>query len=56
MMFGAERDNRRLASYATSPNVMDLRWSPFVAKVVAKDASKFCKFSKMFFFMFGSHV
>jgi hypothetical protein len=56
MMLGAERDNRRLASYATSPNVMDFRWSPFVAKRVAERTPEFCKFSKVIFFIFGRHV
>jgi hypothetical protein len=56
MMFGAERDNRRIASSTTSSNVMDFCGSALVAKVVAEDASKFSKFSVMFFFIFGRHV
>jgi hypothetical protein len=56
MMLGAERDNRRLASYATSPNVMDFRWCAFVPKLITERTPKFCEFSKVSFFIFGRHV
>jgi hypothetical protein len=56
VMLRAERDNRRLASYATSSNVMDFRWSPFVTKVVAERTPEFRNLSKVIFFIFGRHV
>jgi len=40
MVVGAQGYNRGITSFTSSSNVMQLRWSPFIALFVAEDAAK----------------